>query len=149
MKLRADHVAGAFFVAFGLLIIGMSFSLPFGDLAMPGAGFLPAIVAGLIILLGASLFLRAHESPSFGEIDWDDGPHAMQVIVITGIAVSVYVWLGFIITVTSMMVALLVFIERKNILLAIAYSAVIAFGTYMLFTHALQTPLPGGLIGYF
>ena len=83
MKLRADHVAGAFFVAIGLLVIVLSGDLPYGQLSMPGAGFLPRIVAVLIILFGGLLFLRARESPTFSEIAWDDGRHALQVIVIT------------------------------------------------------------------
>ncbi len=41
MTLRADHVAGAAFVVFGLLVIALSGDLPFGQLSMPGAGFLP------------------------------------------------------------------------------------------------------------
>ena len=65
MNLRADHVAGAFFVAFGLLVIALSGDLPFGGLSMPGAGFMPLLVAVLIIVFGASLFLRARESKPF------------------------------------------------------------------------------------
>lgn len=41
MTLRSDHVAGGFFVAFGILVIALSGDLPVGDLSMPGAGFLP------------------------------------------------------------------------------------------------------------
>jgi hypothetical protein len=41
MTLRADHVAGAAFVAFGILIIALSGDLPTGQLSMPGSGFLP------------------------------------------------------------------------------------------------------------
>lgn len=149
MKLRADHVAGAFFVAVGLLIIALSTDLPFGQLSMPGAGFMPELVAILVIVLGASLFLRADESPAFAEIEWDDGKHAAQVIAVMAIAVSLYTFLGFIITMILMMGALLVIIERKNILRAALYSSLVAFTTYVTFTHLLQAPLPGGLIGYF
>ncbi len=45
MTLRADHVAGAFFVGFGLLVIALSGDLPTGNLSMPGSGFLPKIIA--------------------------------------------------------------------------------------------------------
>lgn len=149
MKLRADHVAGAFFVAVGLLIIALSTDLPFGQLSMPGAGFMPELVAILVIVLGASLFLRANESPAFAKIEWDDGKHAAQVIAVMAISVSLYTFLGFIITMILMMGALLVIIERKNILRAALYSSLVAFTTYVTFTHLLQAPLPGGLIGYF
>jgi putative tricarboxylic transport membrane protein len=148
MNLRADHVAGAFFVVIGLLVIVLSGDLPFGQLSMPGAGFLPLLIAGMIILFGGSLFLRARESKSFSEIPWDDSRHALQVIGITGIAVALYTALGFIITMILMMIALLVIIERKNVLRATAYSAVVAVVTYITFVHLLQSPLPPGVLGY-
>ena len=149
MKLRADHVAGAFFVAIGLLVVALSGDLPFGQLSMPGAGFLPRIVAVLIILFGGSLFLRARESPTFSEIAWDDGRHALQVIVITAIAVSLYIVLGFLITTLLMMIALMIVIERKNVLRAGAYSACVVLVTYITFIYVLRTPLPPGVLGYY
>ena len=82
MTLRADHVAGSFFVAVGLAILALSGDLPFGQLSMPGAGFMPEIVAVLVIVFGLSLALRASESPPFAQIVWDDGWHALLVIVI-------------------------------------------------------------------
>ncbi len=148
IKLRADHVAGTFFVGAGLAVIALSGDLPFGQLSMPGAGFLPELIAILIIVLGASLYFRASESPSFAEIEWDDGRHALQVLVITGVAVSFYIYLGFIITMILMMLTLMVVIERKNILRAAAYSAGVALVTYSVFVHLLQSPLPPGILGY-
>jgi len=148
MKLRADHVAGAFFVAIGLLVIVLSGDLPYGQLSMPGAGFLPRIVAVLIILFGGSLFLRAGESPTFAEISWDDSRHALQVIVITAAAISLYIVLGFLITMILMMIALTIIIERKNILRAGAYSIGVVLVTYITFAHVLKSPLPPGVLGY-
>lgn len=149
MRLRADHVAGAFFVAIGLLVIVLSGDLPYGQLSMPGAGFLPRIVAVLIILFGSLLFLRAREGQAFAEIAWDDGRHALQVIVITAIAVSLYVVLGFLITMILMMIALTIVIERKNVLRAAAYSACVVLVTYITFVHVLRAPLPPGMLGYY
>ena len=53
MTLRADHVAGAFFIGLGLLVIALSGDLPTGTLSLPGSGFLPKIVAVLTIFFGA------------------------------------------------------------------------------------------------
>ena len=64
MTLRADHVAGAFFIGFGLLVLALSGDLPTGNLSMPGSGFLPKIVAVLTIFFGGVLALRASESRS-------------------------------------------------------------------------------------
>jgi len=149
MNLRADHVAGVFFVAAGLTVIALSGDLPVGRLSMPGAGFLPMLVAVLIIILGISLFFRASESHPFSAINWDDAKHAAAVILITAAAVALYVSLGFIITMILMMIALMVVIERKNIVRASLYSAFVVVLTYLVFVHLLQSPLPGGVLGYF
>lgn len=146
--LRADHFAGGFFVAIGLAVIALSRDLPIGQLSMPGAGFLPEIVAVLIIVLGASLFLRAHESPAFASIAWDDGRHAAKVILITGAAIALYVTLGFIVTMVLMMAALMIVIERKSIPRALGYAACVAAVTYIVFVHVLRSPLPTGVLGY-
>jgi hypothetical protein len=148
MHIRADHVAGSFFVAVGLAVIALSTDLPFGHLSMPGAGFLPEIVAVLIILFGGSLFFRAKESPSFAEIEWDDAPHALKVLAISSIAAALYLALGFIVTMVLMMLALLVIIERKNVLRAGFYAACVTVVTYIVFVHVLQSPLPPGVLGY-
>lgn len=144
MTLRADHVAGAIFVAFGALVIALSGELPTGELSMPGSGFLPKIVATLTIVLGLALILRAGESPPFAEISWGDGKHAAMVTVITAAAIALYVRLGFIVAMTAMMLALLVVIERRNVLRAAGYSIVIVTITYAVFQYILKAPLPAG-----
>lgn len=149
MKLRADHVAGAFFVAIGLLVFVLSGDLPFGQLSMPGAGFLPLIVAVLIILFGGSLFLRARESPTFAEIAWDDTRHALQVIAITALAIALYTVLGFIVSMFVMMIALMIVIERKNAVRAAAYGACVVIVTYVTFINLLRAPLPSGVLGFY
>lgn len=142
MKLRADHIAGAAFVLFGLGIFALSGDLPTGQLSMPGSGFLPKIVAGLTLFFGALLVLRASESPLVGEVDWSGGLHALLVTSIAAIAIFFYTWFGFIVTMTVMMVGLLVVIERRHPLRAIAYSLGIVLVTYAGFVYALKTPLP-------
>jgi len=142
MTLRADHVAGAAFVVFGLLVIVLSGDLPVGQLSMPGSGFLPMLVATLTIVFGLALVARASESGPFSEVPWSDGKHAIMVTVITAAAIYLYTWLGFIITMVAMMVALLVVIERRNPLRACAYSAAIVLFTYVCFAYVLKTPLP-------
>ena len=148
MKLRADHVAGAAFIVFGALIIALSGDLPTGHLSMPGSGFLPKIVATLTIVFGLALVARASESRPYSEVSWSDGKHAMMVSVITALAVALYSYLGFVITMTAMMVALLVLIERRNPFYAFAYSAGIVLLTYVSFEYFLKTPLPESPFSY-
>jgi hypothetical protein len=148
MKLRADHVAGTAFVVFGVAIIALSGDLPTGQLAMPGSGFLPKIVATLTIVFGAALILRANESPPLAEIPANDGMHAAMVTAITAVAIALYTYLGFIITMALMVFTLLVVIERRNPLRAGAYGIFIVLITYACFSYLLKAPLPTSPFSY-
>src|SRR6266508_3405948 len=103
MILRADHVAGAAFIGFGLLVFALSGDLPMGRLSMPGAGFMPSLVATLLIVFGAALFARAGDSTPFSQLSWDDLSHAALVIAVTACAIALYTAAGFLITVAGML----------------------------------------------
>lgn len=148
MVLRSDHVAGAAFVVFGILIIALSGDLPTGQLSMPGSGFLPKIIAVLTILFGLALFVRAGESPAFATLSWSDGAHAALVTVIAAGAIALYTRLGFVITMLAMMIALLIVIERRKPLYAVAYSASLVAVIYVVFVYVLKTPLPSSPFSY-
>ena len=148
MTLRADHVAGAAFVAFGILVFALSGDLPLGRLSMPGAGFLPKLVAGLLVFFGLMLVLRGRESVPLADIDWSDLKHAGSVLAITAGAIALYTRLGFVITMVLMMVALIVIVERRNILRASLYSAVVVGVAFVVFSTLLKSPLPAGPFGF-
>jgi len=142
MILRADHVAGSVFVAFGVAIIALSRDLPVGHLSMPGSGFLPMIVATLTVIFGLLLILRARESAPFAELGWDDAKHAAMVTAVTAVAIGLYEHLGFFFTMLLMMVALLILGERRNPIRAGIYAIAIVLFTYVSFVYGLKTPLP-------
>ena len=148
MILRADHVAGATFVGIGLLIFALSGDLPAGRLAMPGSGFLPKIIAALLILFGAALVLRAQESEAFNAIDWGDLPHALQVIAIAAAGIALYTIAGFLLALFLMIGALLIIIERRNPLRAVIYAASVVIVTFVGFEYLLKTPMPNGPWGF-
>ena len=148
MTLRADHVAGAFFVVFGLLVIALSGDLPTGNLSMPGSGFLPKIVAGLTIFFGLVLVLRANESKVFATLSWGDAKHAVLVMLITAAAIAAFDWLGFLTTDVLLIFALLVIIERRRLVPATVYSVGVVGFTYVLFVYALKTPINTGPFGF-
>jgi Tripartite tricarboxylate transporter TctB family len=148
MTLRADHVAGVFFIGFGLLVIALSGDLPTGNLSMPGSGFLPKIVAGLTIFFGLVLALRANESKPFATLSWTGAKHAALVAAITAAAIALFERLGFLITNVLLIFALLAIIERRRLLPATIYSVGVALITYILFVYVLKTPLEAGPLGF-
>ncbi|HKD24359.1 MAG TPA: tripartite tricarboxylate transporter TctB family protein [Xanthobacteraceae bacterium] len=147
MTLRVDHVAGGAAIAAALAVLAASGDLPFGTLAFPGAGMMPKLVCTLMIVFGAILLVRGGASAPLSYAGWDDLPHAVRVLGITAAAVSVYTTLGFIVTMSLMLFALIAF-EGRNLAVAAVYSVGISLLTYGLFTTVLKQPLEQGIMGF-
>jgi len=148
LKVAQDHVAGAVFVAGGAAVLALSRDLPFGSLAAPGAGMLPMLVVGFMIALGALLFLRGAASPRLAAAAWNDLPHALRVIVLAAAAAAAYAPLGFLITVSLLLFGLTFAVERRPLVPSLLFSVLVTAGAYALFTYALRTPLPQGVLEF-
>jgi hypothetical protein len=146
--IRTDHVAGSVFVALGIVVLALSGDLPVGTLSFPGAGMMPKLVAGLMIVFGLLLVGRAGESAPLASLAWGDLPHAARVIAITAVAIALYQPLGFIITMALLLFTLTFGAERRPVLAAMAFSAGVVALTYLLFAVVLKTPLEPGVLGF-
>ena len=131
-----------------MLIFAVSGDLPFGTLAAPGAGMMPKVMAGFMILFAALLVLGAAQSAPLATVDWSDRGHAALVVLVTGAAAAAYRSLGFLITMTLLVFCLLVIVERKNALRAAAYSIALTLFAYWLFDKLLRSPLEPGLLSF-
>jgi hypothetical protein len=145
--LRTDHVAGTAAIAAALAILSVSGDLPFGTLAFPGAGMMPKLVCGLMILFGVILVARGGAGEPFAAIGWSDLPHAVRVFAVTAAAVALYTTLGFIVTM-SLLLFVLIALEGRNLFAAAAYSLGVSLLTYGLFTVVLKQPLEQGILGF-
>jgi hypothetical protein len=142
MILRRDHVAGGAFIAAAAAVFAASGDLPFGTLASPGAGIMPKLVLGLVMVFGAILFIRANDSPPFAEIKWDDFIHASTVVSTTAIAIWLYTTAGFVISMALLMIVLLFVVERRALWRTLIVSIGVTVGCYVLFGTLLKSPLP-------
>jgi hypothetical protein len=142
MILRRDHVAGGAFIAAAAAVFAASGDLPFGTLASPGAGMMPKLVLGLVMVFGAILFIRANDSPPFAEIKWDDFIHASTVVSTTAIAIWLYTTAGFVISMALLMIVLLFVVERRALWRTLIVSIGVTVGCYVLFGTLLKSPLP-------
>ena len=145
MTLRTDHVAGAAFIVLGIVIFVLSGDLPFGTLAAPGAGMMPKLTASMMMVFASIIIVAGSSSEPIAAVDWSDRWHAALIIAITVAAVASYQWLGFLITMTLLVFALLIVVERVNALRAAVYSVALTIGAYWLFGKALKAPLERGL----
>jgi hypothetical protein len=148
MTIRADHVAGGAFIALGVAVFALSGDLPFGTISAPSAGMMPKLMAGLMMAFAMVVMGGARTSRAITEIDWSDRWHALLVAAITAIAVVFYQKLGFLITMSLLVFALLVIVERRNLLRAAVYSIALTLFAYWLFSKALKSPLERGLLWF-
>jgi len=148
MIIRTDHVAGGAFIALGAAVLAFSGDLPFGSLSAPGAGMMPKLTAVGMIAFAAAVLLGAAQSPPLADIDWSDYRHATVVVLITAAAVALYRPLGFVITMTLLMFALLVVVERRGLIHALIYSCCVTLFAYWLFGTALKSPLERGIFWF-
>jgi len=146
--IRRDHVAGGAFIAAGAILFAISGDLPFGAWSMPGAGMMPKLVLGMMIVFGLLLMVRASTSPPLAEIDWRDFGHAARVVAVTAAATALYTTAGFLITMAALIFLLLVFVERKNVLGAATLSLGVVVLAYLLFGSLLKSPLPQGFMWF-
>src|SRR5262245_53550686 len=115
MILRRDHIAGGVFVVGAALVYALSGDLPWGSMAMPGAGMMPKLAIGLMGLFGLILIVRASESPPLADIEWNDLGHALCVITAAALATVFYTPLGFVLTMSLLLFGLVFAVERQNI----------------------------------
>ncbi len=148
MIIRTDHVIGVLLAGFGLLVLAVSGDLPFGTLSFPGAGMMPKLLAALLMALGGVLIVGARESAPARDIAWQDLPHALRVTAITALAVALYQPLGFLITMTLLLFALIFGVERRHALSAAAFSLGVVALAYVLLAVGLKTPVEQGVFGF-
>ena len=115
MILRADHVAGAAFIALGVVVFAISGDLPFGTPVgarrrhdAEAHGRADDGCSRPLIVSGAGE--RGASPASTGAI----ARHAALRRLVTAAAVALYRPLGFLITMALLVFALLVVVERRN-----------------------------------
>ena len=151
MIIRADHVAGGAFIALGILVFAISGDLPFGRLSAPGAGMMPKLMAGpddAVRRHASSPPLRAR-SPPLATIDWSDRGARGAGGCDHRRRRRAYRPLGFLITMSLLVFALLVVVERRNVARrrGVQRSALTLFA-YWLFGKALKSPLERGVLWF-
>ena len=130
------------------MVLALSGDLPFGSLSAPGAGMMPKVVTGFMIVFGALVMAGAAHSAPLASLDWSDRNHAALVVLITGAAVAAYRPLGFLVTMSLLVFLLLVVVERRNALAAAAYAIGLTLFAYWLFGKALRSPLEQGILWF-
>ena len=145
--LTTDRVAGAALVLIGLVAVWESRRFPLGSLHRPGPAYMPTLLALLLIVFGVAVALMGSRSQRFSEVGWHEWRHAVGIFAACAFAAWGLDHIGFRLTMASVLVFLLLVLERKGVILTAIFSVAVAWGSFFLFDTFLRVPLPRGPFG--
>ncbi len=148
---RLDLRSSFFWMIVSAGTVFLSFKLPFGSFANPGAGFLPILVGGLMFLLSLILFIQSF-SKKEEEIKtlWAKGGTGRVLLILASLVVYGLLLesLGFILMTFLLMGFLLLGIGSQRIVLVVLISLFSSIGCYAVFQLWLEVQLPKGIFGF-
>jgi uncharacterized membrane protein len=146
--LTIDRVAGGALVLVGLIALWESRRLPLGTIHRPGPAYMPVVLALMLIVFGLALAVLGARSGRFADVGWHEWRHAIAIFAACAFAAWGLERIGYRITMAAVLLFLLLVLERKGVLLSVALTAVIAWGSFLLFDTVLRVPLPRGPFGF-
>jgi hypothetical protein len=108
---------------------------------------MPVLLAGGLLVLGTLIALTGARAVRLADAGWQDLPHALVIVGVCAFSAWGLERLGYRLTITVTLVALLGFLERKGPVVTLLVALGLAFGSYFLFATLLRTPLPRGPLG--
>jgi hypothetical protein len=146
--LTTDRVAGAGLALFALLVLWESRKYPLGSLHNPGPGYMPVLLATLLLLFGLLVLATGARSEPFSALRWGEGRHAAAILGTCAFTALALERLGYRLTMLLALAVLIGIVERRRPLVAVAVSAGVAFGSFYLFNTLLRVLLPLGPFGW-
>jgi putative tricarboxylic transport membrane protein len=132
--------------AYGLIL---SLQLPMGKWNAPGAGAFPLIVSILLTISGIGIFVFAREKV---EINWRELAKEQwtpfQIVSTTAAFILALDKLGYLLASTLYVFALLFWVSRYKVWVAIGLSILIGLGSWYVFGRLFGTPLPEGILSF-
>jgi putative tricarboxylic transport membrane protein len=123
----------------------------FGNHNVPGPGFFPKILAGLLIVLGLLLAaIAVREGSEEHEADRDEPGAARRmlrpvgVLIVFGVIAPLVAIIGYIPAMVLLVLVILYGIERRRDFRSLLAAVLIPVATYVLFAHLFAIPLPSG-----
>jgi hypothetical protein len=154
---RVDFCAGGVIAAVGLAALWDTRKLVmFGEHDVPGSGFFPTILAGLLTVLGlvlAGMALGEHAAvpadpdAATPEDAGSTGRKMLRpvaVLVAFGVIAPLVAVIGFVPAMVLLVLVVLYGIERRRDLWSAVAAVLIPVACFVLFAHVFAIPLPAG-----
>lgn len=142
-----DQVAGSVFAVFSLLVLWESRKIPFGFLAEPGPGAVPAILAFILLACSIAVAIGGRSSKRVAEVQWTEWRHAVAILGTCAFMALALERLGYRLSIFIALLVLVSIAEKKGWIAGIVFAAGFSFGTHYIFNTLLRLPLPHGPFG--
>lgn len=144
-----ERVGSLIFLLFGIYGLVLSLQLPMGSWGEPGAGPFPLMVSILLCLSGIKMFFSGEGKV---EGDWKtifkEQRTPCQIVILTVAFIAALDRLGYLLTSTLYLFALLSWVSRYRVWISMAIAVSIGIGSWYIFAKLLETPLPGGWLKF-
>ncbi len=142
--LRSDIVAGVVLMLIALVVGWQNRAYPIGNLAEPGPGYMPLMIACALGVFGLLIALRAGASPLINTLDWSEGKRGIVMLIACAAAVFALERIGYRLSMIALLVFMLGVVERKRVVPTLLVAVGFAFLSYYLFASLLKVQLPRG-----
>lgn len=149
---HVDAASGALLVCLGAFVLVQSRQLTFYDEGVPGAGFFPALLAVVLVVLGGALCLRRWWGPvvtaeEFRLPSRHQAQRSLSLWAVVLVGALLVGPAGFPVAMGLLVAAILFGIEGRRGLGAILTTILIPLLSWLIFAQLLQVPLPTGPFG--
>ena len=142
--LRSDAVAGMVLVLIALFVGWENRAYPIGNLAEPGPGYMPLLIACALGAFGLLIALRSGASPLFNTIAWSESRRGIVMLIACGVATFVLERIGYRLSMIALLIFMLGVVERKRAVPTLLVAFAFSFLSYYLFASLLKVQLPRG-----
>ena len=147
--MTTDRVAGVALVLIGIATIVESRAFPLGSLHRPGPAYMPVLLAVLLIIFGGAVFAMGARSQRINTVGWREWRHAVAIFAACAFAAWGLERLGYALTMAIVLGFLLLALERTGVVVGLAVTLVMAWGSFWVFDTLLKVPLPRGPLGLY
>ena len=149
---RGNLISGFCLAAFGIYVILVAVKLPYVSDVGPGPGFFPLWIGIGLIIFASCLMLSSISSSRRAVPEqpplWLPAARALAGWVSMIIAIALFGVIGFALSFVMLTTFLIVFLDRRPVLLALGVGVGLAVIFHLIFVVALDVSLPAAPWGF-
>ncbi len=148
MTLTTDRLAGSVLIAFALIVLWESRTIPLGTVAEPGPGTVPVLLALTLLVCSGAVIWSGAAARSVAALPWTEWRHAVAILGACVFMALALERLGYRLTILVTLLALVALVEKKSWFVAASFAIGFSLGSYFLFNTLLRVPMPKSPFGF-